>query len=368
MVQRTVDDFAFSVEQRLSRPLSQQLADGLRTAIRSRQCADGDVLPPISEWAARLGCSTRVPREAYARLRAEGLLVQRPRCGTTVCLNGAKVWNGHVMVVVVGEMVGFYRIKIVETIASRLEARGVKVTRAVVPRINSRRCDLGRLRAYLDEKPDLVLHQTWVESVVREISSRVAHISISGSTNWLRMPRCAGGIDEDINSAYVELVDRLQAAGVERVAVADFQRYDHAIYGILERAGIATVRWTFPPERPNNVALIRQAAFDGMRSLVSKPGFKFPQVVYFADDYVAQGALMAFASMGIEIPRDVSVVSFCNRGDMPTSPVELARIETDPAGVGARAADAALAYLRTKRHVGTPAVPVRFVPAASLAL
>jgi len=60
------------------------------------------------------------------------------------------------------------------------------------------------------------------------------------------------------------------------------------------------------------------------------------------------------------------VVSFCNRGDMPTSPVELARIETDPAGVGARAADAALAYLRTKRHIGTPVVPIRFVPAETL--
>ena len=364
---RTVDDFEFSVERNLARPLSQQLVDGLRTAIKGRRIADGDVLPPISEWAARLQCSTRVPREAYARLRAEGLVVQRPRCGTRVCLNGAKVWNGHVMVVVVGEMVGFYRIKIVETIASRLEAHGVKVTRAVVPRINSRRCDLGRLRAYLYEKPDLVLHQTLVESVVREISQRVAHISISGSTKWIKMPRCVGIINGDINSAYVELVDRLQAAEVGCIAVADFQRYDHAIYGILERAGIETVRWLFPPERPNNVALIRQAAFDGMRRLVSKPGFKFPQVVYFADDYVAQGALMAFASMGIEIPRDVSVVSFCNAGDIPISPVELARIEANPEELGVRAADAALSYLGAKRHVGTPVVPVRFVPAESLA-
>ena len=364
---RTVDDFKFPVEQRLARPLSQQLADGLRTAIRNRQCADGDVLPPISEWAARLKCSTRVPREAYARLRAERLVVQRPRCGTIVCLDGAKVWNGHVMVVVVGEMTGYYRVKTVETIARRLEAHGVKVTRAVVPRIDARRCDLGRLRAYLDENPDLVLHQTWVESVVRVISRRVAHMSISGLVKWQRMPRCIGCIDKNYDSAYVEFVDRLQMAGIKRVVVADFQRYDHAIYGVLKRAGIAVVRWMFPPERPCNIASVRQAAFDGVRRLVSKPGVKLPQVVYFADDHVAQGALMAFASAGIRIPRDVSVVSFCNAGDIPISPVELARVEADPEMLGARAADAALSYLGTKRRVGVPVVSARFVPAASLA-
>ena len=239
-------------------------------------------------------------------------------------------------------------MKIVETIASRLEARGVKVTRAVVPRISARRCDLGRLRAYLDEKPDLVLHQTWVEPVVREIASRVPHISFSGSIKWLRTPRCLGCIDETRDSAYAEFVNRVKNAGVRLVAVADFQRYDHAIYGMLKRAGIAMDRWLFPPERPNNVALIRQAAFDGMRRLVSTPDFNFPQVIYFADDHVAQGALMAFSEMGVKVPRDVSVVSFCNTGDMPTSPVELARIETDPAAVGERAADAALAYLKAQ--------------------
>lgn len=367
IVQRTVDDFALSVEQRLSRPLSLQLADGLRTGIQEGRVADGDVLPTLSEWAAHLHCSTRVPREAYARLRAEGLLVQRPRCGTRVCLEGAKVWNGHVMVVVVGEMSGFYRMKIVETIASRLEARGVKVTRAVVPRINSRRCDLRRLRAYLNEKPDLVLHLTRVESVVREISRRVAHISISGSTKRLRMPRCVGCIDEGFNSACAEFVSRLKKAGVSRVAVADFQRHEHSIYGMLRGAGMATTRWLFPPEGPITVALVRQAAFDGMLRLVSTPDFNFPQVIYFADDHVAQGALMAFSEMGVKVPRDVSVVSFCNTGDMPTSPVELARIETNPAAVGERAADAALAYLKAKRSVGAPVVPTRFVPAASLA-
>ena len=367
-MQRTVDDFSFPVERNLARPLSQQLADGIRSEMQEGRVADGDVLPTLSEWAAHLHCSTRVPREAYARLRAEGLVVQRPRCGTRVCLGGAKVWNGHVMVLVVGEMAGFYRIAAVETIARRLEARGVKVTRAVVPRINSRRCDLRRLRASLAEKPDLVLHQTCVESVVRVIASRVPHISFSGSTMWLRASRCVGCVDIGLDAAYAEFVDYLKKAGVRRVVVADFQHYDHAVYGLLEKAGIATDRWTFPLDRPNNAALIRQAAFDGVRSLVANPGFKFPRVVYFADDHVAQGALMAFSEMGVKVPRDVSVVSLCNAGDMPMSPVELARIEEDPVGIGERAADAALAYLKARRSVGAPVVPTRFVPAASLAL
>ena len=38
----------------------------------------------------------------------------------------------------------------IEMCRAAFEARGVKVTRAVVPRISSRRCDLSRLRAYLN--------------------------------------------------------------------------------------------------------------------------------------------------------------------------------------------------------------------------
>ena len=364
---RTVDDFEFSVERNLARPLSLQLVDGLRAAIKGRRVADGDVLPSISEWANRLQCSTRVAREAYARLRAEGLVVQRPRCGTRVCLEGAKVWNGHVMIVVVGEMVGFYRVQMVETVASRLESHGVRVTRAVVPRIDARRCDLVRLRSYLDEKPDLVILQTHVESVVREVAARVPHISLSAMASARRSRRWVGAIDQAIDSAYAEFACRLAKAGVRHVAVADFQRFPHEVYQLLENAGIKPTRWLFPPEVQRNVASIRQAAFEGMRELMSKPGFAFPQVIYIADDHVAQGALMAFSEMGVKIPGDVSVVSFCNAGDIPISPVELARIETDPTGVGMRAAEAALEYLKTKRRVGTPAVPARFVPGASLA-
>ncbi len=65
-------------------PLHERLASALRTAIRERRIAVGDLLPPSRALAADLGCSRWAVTEAYGQLVAEGFLESRTGSGTRV--------------------------------------------------------------------------------------------------------------------------------------------------------------------------------------------------------------------------------------------------------------------------------------------
>ena len=83
-----------------------------------------------------------------------------------------------------------------------------------------------------------------------------------------------------------------------------------------------------------------------------------PDLVLCIDDYVARGALAAFAHLGIRMPDDVRFVALSNRGNAPVSAVRLARIENDPRANGAWAADALLARLNGRKHATLPPRPI----------
>lgn len=70
-------------------PLSAQLEDGLRAAVRQGRLAAGARMPPSRTLARDLGVSRRLVVEAYAQLCAEGYLVGRPGSGTFVAAGRA---------------------------------------------------------------------------------------------------------------------------------------------------------------------------------------------------------------------------------------------------------------------------------------
>jgi GntR family transcriptional regulator/MocR family aminotransferase len=69
-------------------PLRRRLRDLLREAIGSGRLGPGARLPSSRTLAADLGVSRGVVVDAYAQLTAEGFLVSRPGCATTVADNG----------------------------------------------------------------------------------------------------------------------------------------------------------------------------------------------------------------------------------------------------------------------------------------
>ena len=97
----------------------------------------------------------------------------------------------------------------------------------------------------------------------------------------------------------------------------------------------------------------------------SKPRATWPQLIFWADDFLATGGLLGLAMWSVSIPRDVFAVTIANKGFVPAYPRTLARFEFDPAAT-ARTASAQI----IGRLAGSPAAPilelVRYVPGESL--
>ena len=75
--------------------------------------------------------------------------------------------------------------------------------------------------------------------------------------------------------------------------------------------------------------------------------FRLPDVVFFTDDYVAQGGLMALLRHGVRIPEDVRIVTWANRDLGPVFVKPFTRMEFDCVAVGETMARCVLEHLRT---------------------
>ena len=69
-------------------------------------------------------------------------------------------------------------------------------------------------------------------------------------------------------------------------------------------------------------------------------------VYFFADDYLARGALTALANAGLKAPADIRIATWANAGLGPDYLHELSRMEMDPVRAGATIAKAVLSYLK----------------------
>ena len=67
-----------------SRPIYQQVADGVKELIARGQLAEGASLPPVRQLAADLGVNLNTVATAYRELQKDGLIVTRHGSGSVV--------------------------------------------------------------------------------------------------------------------------------------------------------------------------------------------------------------------------------------------------------------------------------------------
>src|SRR6478735_7486517 len=79
-------EFLIELDRAAAQPLHRQLADGLRTAIRTGRLAPHTRMPSTRVLAADLGVSRRLVVDAYGQLTAEGFLSSRQGSGTRVAM------------------------------------------------------------------------------------------------------------------------------------------------------------------------------------------------------------------------------------------------------------------------------------------
>lgn len=82
--------------------------------------------------------------------------------------------------------------------------------------------------------------------------------------------------------------------------------------------------------------------------LLSSGRERLPDVLFFSDDNIASGALLAMCRHGVESPRDVKVVTLSNKGQEPVYFRHLTRFESDPESNAVQVARYIVSHLRGK--------------------
>ena len=67
-----------------SRPIYQQVADGIKELIARGELAEGTLLPPVRQLAADLGINLNTIATAYRELQKDGLIFIKPGSGSIV--------------------------------------------------------------------------------------------------------------------------------------------------------------------------------------------------------------------------------------------------------------------------------------------
>ncbi|HKD14299.1 MAG TPA: GntR family transcriptional regulator [Candidatus Angelobacter sp.] len=73
-----------TIDTRDSRPIYQQVADGIKELIARGKLAEGTPLPPVRQLAADLGVNLNTIATAYRQLQKDGLIVIRHGSGSAV--------------------------------------------------------------------------------------------------------------------------------------------------------------------------------------------------------------------------------------------------------------------------------------------
>jgi len=346
----------FKIDRNVRTNLPEQVAEGFRQAILSGYYKAGDVLPARDEIARALSISVRVPREAVAILADESYVRPRRGVGCTVLPRKDTLWKGRVLIVLrIGCEGSYSNAILLSEVRRRLAAAGYQYTCVTVDlKSRGRSYDLAPVETALRQPTDLVLAIYPSPQIIRFLESRCDYLGYGGQTPPERL---VGGFElETVREGFLALC---RAKDVRRVLYLGYARSGPEI-ARFRKAGFDVEDFTtWPEDGPGFLEKIEREAmafvlrrFEGSQPL--------PDLVYFADDYVARGGLTGLLARGVRVPDDVRVAIIANKGFTPVFPISLTRIENDPAAVGQRLAEAVCARLEA-RPIPPPPVTTRLL-------
>ena len=338
----------FTLDRSRHGDLARQIADGVRTAIETGYYKAGDVLPPVRDLAEILGVSFGVAVQAVARIREEGLISPRPRVGSVVCAPDRPLWKGHVVTVIPPGLYNPFDTMVHAAVRDALTVAGYLVTPVTVAKSNTGRFDdFSLLETVLRQQTDFVIQLHDQETITRRLSRiGIPFVKFVHSDGALP-PKCVGGVRVDFGCALPGFAADCRAAGVKSVLqVADILRADAT--EALAGDGIAVATLRTPASMRNGPGFdFAQWAAETFAKRLAKGRGWLPDLLFFQNDHLATGALLALGAAGVRIPEDVRVATWANRGYGPAYVKPLTRMEMDNAEVGRTLAKCALECLRT---------------------
>ena len=348
-------DAVYSLDPAAPETLTEQLTDNLRRAIANGVCKPGDKLPGVRRMAALCGTSVQVPIDAVRKLAEEGLVKPRPRIGCVVLGKSRKLWHGRILMVHVGAHSNYGQNVFCAEIASRLAAANWRVAHTYVPRFESGYGNLVSFSRMTAEKFDLVLLPAYDPPVVEIVqSSDLPYMLLSAQAGDRKAPGCIGTMAMTDELAVAEFVRQCRETGVHHVLNLRFDAERHPNFDSLRSAGVKVEDALLEIGQSDlRVESISRCAYEAVMARFSSGPSSRPDLIYFADDYLASGGLWALERLGLHAPEDIKVVSLCNYGNAPFYPRPLTRFEYNHFEYAAKTVRAILRYLRTGQLPGT---------------
>ncbi len=342
-------ELPFTVNRKNPASLVDQLAGGLRQAIKSGYYKPGDTLPSLKDLALAAGTSMRIPREAIERLKDEGLVDPRRALGCLVAGRTRTRWRGHVLFILADAEGSYYANVFAGVMQSKLIKAGYLFTRATMSARHGN-CSSGALDAALAHNVTLAVLFCGSSSKIRSRLSEngIPFVEIGAAQSCPR--KSSGFIHFDREAAVGDFVRHCRERNVKKVLQVCFRdEGDIDATAALSAAGIAVRKLIVPaPAGPGRLEAIQRNAIKAFsREIAGGRGPK-EDVVLFTDDFLATGALTAMGRAGLRSPEDVRVVSFANAGFGPVYPVPLTRFEMNPAAHGEAASRLLLDVLAGK--------------------
>lgn len=338
-----MNDFPFTIDGNGN--LVEQIVAGIRHGIDDGHFPAGFRLPVRSEMARLLGVGENTVKAAVAKLKEEGLVTVRRRAGAVIRDAGQISCSGDVLIVSL-DRVGVYPSTCAcSAMALEFFRAGYRAVTLMIDSALAKREKERMLRQALATQPLL--------AVVHATSEDCEFVSRLCKAAGRRMIRACFSCD--FRQALDDFASRCHLKGVRSVCQFHLggMRVPYDVCDRLKSANIDVERVSVrPPGGFSDLYSIRKAAYAAVERRLA--ACALPDLMYFSDDYVAKGGMLALARHGIVTPRDLKVVVFANRGSMPLWTVELTRIENDPVAAGHRFGRAVVGHLRGQELLDDP--------------
>ena len=352
----------FSIDRSQRGNLARQIADGLRTAIETGYYRPGDILPPVRDLADILGVSMGIAVKAVNRIREEGLISPRPAVGSVVCAPEHPHWKGQVLIVVPPDGGNTADNTMSAVLRNNLISNGYLALTAPVLRGDDGKCDFSLLELMLHQQTDLVVQLHDKPDISNWLSSHnIPFIRCTTDTGNLPLS-CIGEIHFRKDTAISSFVSHCLEKNVNRVTVVSAWN-QRATVESLKEAGIEVDNWHIELPRGAAGAQISKVALDFISERVPEIRERRIRNMFFTDDYLTSGALVALLGAGIRIPEELSIVTLVNKvnGSGLTFNVPFTRLEADPIDWGRIVSESVLGYLKDDAFASDVTIGPKYV-------
>ena len=353
----------FSLDRASREGLADQLYNGIVKAVEDGAYREGDRVPTWKEIADEFGVSQRVPREAFRRLTAEGVVSGRPRLGYRVVgRSGRRKWKGAVLLVAYeDDGISYYHNAFAASLRAGLERAGYLLVQSEVRRKAAQSFDYSVVEPCFAFGLDFAVVACHHISIRKWVSRRGIPFLWEGLCDGT-VANCVGDFPE---CAFAPAAESFAAhcvrAGVRKVEQLSFSstRFDAA--PSLRAVGVEVEKVVVSPLKGMpRLESIRSAGERYMAKRLSG-GRHLPDAFLFTDDFLAQGALTAMLAAGLDIPEEVKVATLANEGNLPVFSKSLAVLLNRPAKSGAAVARYVLDYF-AGRHSPLSPISYRYIP------